>query len=368
MSAAASPAGRVLRRPLRSRLLFGAVNVGAWLLFACLASAWIYGDRLSQGVSSSYLSILRRSIPFWMLWTLPTVLVFRLVHRFPWSGGLGRPRTLLLHLAVWLLWMPVYAALLFPTVSLVFDVPLRHLVAAPRSVLGLRYFVELSLYWPILAVATATQAVRAQRDQERLHRELLEARLLGLRSQLEPHFLFNTLAAISGSLRAGALPEAQAALARLAELLREVAGDRGGAMVPLAEELSFARSYLELQTLRIGDRLRVRVDVEPGLDRCEVPSLLLQPLLENAFTHGVANVAGDVQVSLRIGTPSPGLLAIEVENPVAATNPLVSTGRRGIGLENTRSRLDLLYQGRAELSLTVDGERGRARARAVIPA
>jgi hypothetical protein len=317
-------------------------------------------------VASSWWEIFLRSSQFWLVWTLPTVVVFRLVRRFPIAGtARERSRAIAVHVVASLLWMPVYALLLFPTVALIFGVPLTYLFRAPGEVLGARFLVEYSLWWGIFAVAIASQAVRAQRDNARLARDLTEARLAALRGQLQPHFLFNSLAAISGLLRGGSTAEAAGALGTLADLLRQVTVEQRDATTPLARELEFADRYLELQRLRVGERLTIRRSVDPQLLDAIVPSLLLQPLIENAFEHGISRVAGPASFALDVCRAGDGRLAIEVRNS-APPAPERSDGT-GLGLANTTARLGLIYGDAYAFEFRRDAVAGSAIARIDLP-
>jgi LytS/YehU family sensor histidine kinase len=168
--------------------------------------------------------------------------------------------------------------------------------------------------------------------------------------QLQPHFLFNTLHTIASLVRDGRAEAATSTIARLGELFRQTLGNLQRNEVPLREELSFIEAYLEIEQTRFSDRLAVRFDVDRGALEALVPNLSLQPLVENAIRHGIAQdpSAGRIEVLAR---RRDGALRIEVRNdgPAYAGNGEGSAG--GVGLANTRARLQRLYGSRYRLDL-----------------
>lgn len=218
------------------------------------------------------------------------------------------------------------------------------------------WLVDLGLFLATFAAVAATVAVKAgvddQRERRRLDAENLALRLDlerhrldALRAQLEPHFLFNALNAISGLVRGENKTLALSALQQLSALLRYALVAAGRERVSMREELDFARGYIALQALRYGSRLHFTIagDASAVLD-AEVPPLLLQPLIENAIRHDLECHEGDSHISLEL-TRTEAHLTIRVTNsvhPDASPNP-----GTGLGLAVARDRLALLYGPRA---------------------
>ena len=201
------------------------------------------------------------------------------------------------------------------------------------------------------AIATGFTVFEARRRQteiaERLRAELAEARLDALRQQLNPHFLFNTLNHIVSelrSLRSQTVDPALKMLLALSDLLRDVLRERAQ-LIPLRDEIRMVERYLEIERARFGDRLEAEVTFEPRALDVQVPSLMLQPLLENAMRHGVSAVDGRCRVSLTARVRDDRLL-IEVRDAGPGMDPsraeaAASVG--GVGLRNTSERLNYLY-------------------------
>ncbi len=175
-----------------------------------------------------------------------------------------------------------------------------------------------------------------------------EAELKALKAQIDPHFLFNSLNSIS-ALTAIDPAKARSMTLLLAEFLRKSLALGAKTLIPLEEEVSLASSYLAVEQVRLGPRLRVENAIDDASRSCRVPPLLLQPLVENAVHHGIANlVEGGI---IRIRSQRKGdRLSVAVENPIDAE--AVTPRAKGIGLENVRSRLVTLYGSEARLEVT----------------
>ena len=222
---------------------------------------------------------------------------------------------------------------------------------------SLVYFhINALLYWLIVGAAHAGAYHRASRERElhaaRLEAQLARARLNALRAQLHPHFLFNALHTVGLLWRTSRAEEAYDTLERLGAILRRMLDGSNEQEVPLAEELDFARQYLEIERTRLRDRLRVRIDVTPEALGARVPSLLLQPLVENAVRYGIAPRSRGGVVDVR-GWRDGDVLRVAVRDdgpgfPLSDTDTAVRA-RDGVGLRNTRERLRQLYGDRQRL-------------------
>jgi sensor histidine kinase YesM len=189
------------------------------------------------------------------------------------------------------------------------------------------------------------RARRHERTTIELKARLAHAELELLRAPLEPHFLFNALNTIASLIRVERPDLATAALAKLSELLRYVVEASRQDRVPLAWELDFVTNYLELQQMRFGHRLQFVIHQTTLSRACDVPPLLLQPLIENAVVHGVARTSEPVHIDVHVSTEH-GELRVEVDNTRDVGAPIDrAPGHQstGVGLRNTRQRLERLY-------------------------
>ena len=218
-------------------------------------------------------------------------------------------------------------------------------VKITRVFYGSLYHSFVLMAWSVLYFAIKNyQELQGEKERKlKAEASAQRERLRALRYQLNPHFLFNTLNAISTLIVEGRNRAATAMIARLSEFLRLSLADSERAEIPLVEELEFVRRYLEIEQLRFGDRLQVRLDMPTETLAALVPNLILQPLVENAIRHAITHrkTAGLVEITaqrvddelhLRVSDCGPDM----PKNGNGALN-------NGIGLKNTRLRLEELY-------------------------
>ncbi len=212
---------------------------------------------------------------------------------------------------------------------------------------------QLCFYCGVLTAHYAAEYYEKYRDRERtaarLEASLFEARLHALELQIQPHFLFNTLNSISALVRTARERDAVVMIAGLSDLLRYSLDHAGEQRVALTAELAITERYLEIERLRFPDRMAFQIDVAAEVRRAAVPTLLLQPLAENAVRHGIARLAAPGRVTIRAyrdGTR----LCIDVFN----TGTLAANYRAGVGLRNTMDRLRHLYSGDHSFELRAD--------------
>ena len=213
----------------------------------------------------------------------------------------------------------------------------------------LLYLMSSGLHYAALAMMESRDAERRAAEARTLARE---AELASLRTQLNPHFLFNSLHSIS-TLATQDGARARVMCIRLADFLRTSLGLGSRDSVPLGEELALAKSYLEVEQVRFGDRLRVVEEIEAGCRECAVPALLLQPLVENAVKHGIAGLVEGGSIRLAVER-SGGAVAITVENGFDAEMPPPRS--LGMGLSHVRRRLEVRYGEAATLDARAYGE------------
>ena len=213
----------------------------------------------------------------------------------------------------------------------------------------LLYLLSAGLHYAALAVETSHDAERRAAESRTLARE---AELHALRSQLNPHFLFNSLHSIS-ALATQDGPRAREMCVRLADFLRNSLGLGSREIIPLREELALAKSYLAVEQVRFGERLRVVEEIETACQECHVPALLLQPLVENAVKHGVAGLLEGGAIRLLVQQRGPAV-SITLENGFDPEMP--APRNLGMGLAHVRRRLQASYGEEATFDAGVHGE------------
>ena len=207
---------------------------------------------------------------------------------------------------------------------------------------------EMMTYWAVVVLSHALDYHRQAQERAltaaQFETRLAEARLQALQRQLHPHFLFNTLHTISALMHRD-IDAADAMLARLSDLLRLTLERIAIQEISLKEELEFLEKYLEIERTRFGDRLSVEIEVEPeALDVC-VPTLILQPLVENAMRHGIAPRVGGGRLQIVARRSGDRLWLMVRDNGPGLSKAKLDAFNQGVGVSNTRSRLEHLYPG-----------------------
>ena len=234
------------------------------------------------------------------------------------------------------------------------------------------FFYDFLVYIVVLAAGLARNYIvrnkarleetrRLQAAAAELDAQLADARLNALRAQLNPHFLFNTLNGIS-TLVDEDPPGARRMIARLSDLLRHTLSEGDDQEIALKRELEMLRLYLDIMEVRFQGKLEVSIEAEKSLDDALVPNLVLQPLVENAFRHGLALMQTVGRVAVRAERDNGDLVLTVHDNGRGPSKEM----REGVGLTNTRARLTQLYGARQRLALTAD-DGGGARVEVRLP-
>jgi sensor histidine kinase YesM len=214
------------------------------------------------------------------------------------------------------------------------------------------FFFNLLIYWVIVSVSHAVGFYRKLNERElrtaELEQRLTQARLKALQMQLNPHFLFNTLHTISALVHQD-VEVADQTIARLADLLRYALESTDEQEVSLAQELCFLQRYVEIEQTRFGDRLSFKTEIAPDVLEARVPNLVLQPLVENAIQHGIEPHIRPGEVLLTASRIN-GELHLSVQDNGGGL-PSGQLHREGVGLSNTRIRLEHLYGGAQRFTL-----------------
>jgi hypothetical protein len=344
-----------------------ALTVSLWLfvllLFLPIIIARYEGVPFGESWSSVILDC--STIPVSILFAMPMFAIFR--NTVQWE----LPRRVI---------VMVVTVIFTAMVNTAFDITFQAIIAhnvdelfarlptdfgrAYRSLLN--YILIFGVNMALFQVSFARRAALKQELQlSQALANAQEAQLAALRYQLNPHFLFNALNSISALIVTKRNAEAELMTDKLSSFLRSSLNADPGELIPLEEELSLAQEYLDIESVRFGDRLGIEVDCSPAACEAMIPSFLIQPLVENAIKHGVARAKGATSISIT-GEVNDERLLIRVANcvPGVPDGPQPLAG--GVGLANVRRRLDAVYGKAASLSAGV--EDGRYVATISIPA
>jgi two-component system LytT family sensor kinase len=290
----------------------------------------------------------------WLPWALATPFVIDLARRHPLVPA-PTVRAIVAHLTT-LFAITVIAETWSAAIQMLFN-PWTHQQAPEffdtfSATLVFHGLICVFAYALILAITylvdSRDKVARKVTEAAQLSAELSKARLAALTRQMEPHFLFNTLNSIAGLVRDGRNPAAVSMIVGLSEILRRTSQDFHRPEVTLAEEVEYLQRYIDIQKVRFGERLDYSVEIPQALMGARVPSLLLQPLVENAIKHGIAErVAGG---KIRVAAVKKGAsLCLSVHNDGSAFAADWESNSAGVGLANLRRRLQIMYGDAADL-------------------
>jgi len=336
-------------RPWRKRWALVGVVFGAWTALALFFTGQLYYTYLLSEQPTTWRYAASQQLVYPYLWALGTLFVLWLANRFPVEGRAWW-RNALFHLLAATFFV-VLISTAFQVVFQYFNGPAKPF----RLSLTLQWIIfnsseNYGIYGLILLLNQVFRFYRRYREGElrasQLETQLTQAQLQALKMQLHPHFLFNTLHSISALVHRD--PDmADRMIARLGDFLRLTLDNSGAQEVSLQKELEFLKCYLDIERVRFQDRLTTSLDVEPRALDSTVPNLILQPIVENALRHGLSHrSAGHLEISakryngslrIQVKDNGPGLSAI--------TRPKTANTREGLGLSNTRARLEQLYGG-----------------------
>lgn len=329
---------------IRPRVIFGVATAlgffSAFLVFYFLAT---FTEQIA-----SFPLLLALNLSYWYSWACLTPPIMWLARRFSFDRGAWR-LPIAVHAVGVVVATLAHVALSVGARSLIMRIVGHETgtwLAEAQRMYIVNFDWEMMTYWAIVGLSHALryhyEAQARTLRASQLETRLVEAQLQSLQRQLQPHFLFNTLNTISALMHRD-VDAADNMIAKLSDLLRLSLETVGVQEVTLKQELDFLAKYLEIEQTRFRDRLTVKFDVEPQTLDVLVPNLILQPLVENAIKHGVGPKPTPGQVVITAHRTA-STLEMEVrDNGVGLSDARLSDFNRGVGLANTRSRLQHLY-------------------------
>lgn len=331
---------------LRPRRLLRALGfLALWTLVGLAFAGQFYLSSSLLGRTISWTQAISYSLGDWYVWALLSLAIVRLARRYPPEAGVSW-RIGFIHLGAALvcsLTFVVLRALVGQVHGWVIDEPVTFLEVF-QPLLVKTFPFNLLIYGVILSVSHAIDYYRKYHERTvqalELEKHLTEARLQSLLRQLKPHFLFNSLNGIA-SLMYTDVAAADRMLVRLSELLRLSMSHSGAPVAPLRSEVEFLEKYLAIESLRFRDRLQFSLAIDPAVLDASVPSLILQPIVENAIRHGIEPHARAGRIEVRAERMGDDLVMTVADN--GAGMPPGGFAREGIGVANTRARLAELY-------------------------
>jgi two-component system LytT family sensor kinase len=328
-----------------------------WLGIALFSAVQDVLVMRAEGRHHSWVRLFVMLLFSWLVWALATPLVLRLGRQYPPVRFMPISMSLI-HLGACAIiglvsaaWEAFLEEFLNPMLKSPPPGPFRTLWL---DTLYDEILLYISLYAALLAISYILESrerlIRQQIETARLNEQFSKAQLDALRRQIEPHFLFNALNAIAGLVREKRNDAAVTMIVGLSEFLRKVVDTSDRHQVPLGEEIQFLQKYLDIQKVRFAERLQLSVDVPEELFKAQVPSLILQPVVENSIKHGIAKEArgGWIRVS---AFQTDGRLTLRVYNDGPGLAADWESSQSGIGIANLKSRLRAMFGDAFEVSL-----------------
>lgn len=334
-------------------VMWGLAFAGATVLILLISGqGYIFNAMREPGGPPFWRRVLWPSF-FWYSWALLVPFIFMLARRFPFAQARWRT-SLLVHLGGCAVFFTLHvsgqvAAMYLPVFNHIhsdfMDALTFHVVTSLDT--------NILVYGLVVGIAHAFTYYQEYRQRElravQLESELARAKLQALKTQLHPHFLFNTLHSIS-TLMYRDVQAADQMLARLSDLLRLTIESSDAQEVPLRDEVAFLEKYLHIEQIRLGDRLEAHFEIDPAVEDALVPNLVLQPLVENAVKHGIAPRSACGRIEIRAWVED-GRLRLRVADDGLGVAASQNGTHTGIGLANVRARLERLYGDAQRLTL-----------------
>ncbi len=324
-----------------------------WLFIAGLLGVQIWMVASQQGETLDVRRVIIWQTTFYVAWIPVTVPIWQAVARWR-AEDRGRAVVIGTHVVACLLVAAVHSVAVVSVAWALAPSPNEGFGQALEGQVRGRIYIQMVIYAGVVATGHAfAMYARWQEQSERaarLEAQLADARLSALRAQLHPHLFFNSLHAVASLVRESRNPEAVRLIADLAQLLRTVL-DTGRVWHSVADELSLVRTFCDIQQVRFEDRLVTSIDASPDVTNGLVPVLVIQPLVENALRHGLADKVGVGHVAVTVRRDGDRLVLRVADD---GTGPGLSTDQpagAGTGLANLRARLETLYDGRASMSV-----------------
>jgi two-component system, LytTR family, sensor kinase len=320
-----------------------------WTFLAAFSSSQTVVYLSQRGLPIVWRDVLPGRFADWYTCALFTPLFFWMGRRYP------------IDRTGWRVMLPLTLAVTSVCVVVKYSVlvPIEHLLglnmnSSISSELARNFANESMAFWAVIGIVHAFEFNRRYREREvaaaDLRARLSEAQLEALRSQIHPHFLFNTLHGVS-TLMHRDVHAADTMLTRLSDLLRLTMQHRGENEISLRDELALVGQYIEIMRVRFGDRLTVNHTIRPEALDALVPQFILQPLLENALDHGIARTSGPGTIEIAALAVDGKLEVSITDNGLTSNDSGAPAAKQGMGLTNTRRRLEQLYGPAQSISL-----------------
>ena len=331
---------------------FFLVNLFFWITLSAISAFYNQKMIIRYDRPVEWFNVWLNAFPWWINWAILAPVIIAITTIVPLKNK-NYLIFLVKHIFIMLLVFSAYW--IFTTVEVMVisnnDISIEQIKLAFIRLFNSPLHNELLVYMTIVCAGYAlsyhNKSIQHMLQNEQLSKQLVQVELQSLKSQLNPHFLFNTLNTISSLIRLNNKTKAVKALSELSLMLRKVLENRDNQFITLNEELAFINSYLTIQKMRFEDKISIEIAIENNCLPAKIPFMLLQPLVENAVQHG-SQLESNNNIKINIFKEN-GLLQIVLINEVSETE---ANNGFGIGIKNCRERMSKLYPNKFSLTLT----------------
>lgn len=352
------------------------ILISFWTIIAVIITNQLYFTSIKNGLTPNWLALFRDQLPIWCTWAVFSPSLLFLINKYPFKlNGIGKS------IGVYLLFGLMFL-MVITNMTLLYLISIHQYLDLSTATFDqyLPYFIsrftnDFLIYALVLMIMIIGRSYSMRKNQElnlalmklknhQLQSQLTQAQLQALKLQLSPHFLFNTLNTITSLTLVGESQVSIDVTTKLGDFLRRTLDFEDHQLVTLAKELEFFDLYLEIESVRFKDRLKLIRKIEPSCLSIEVPNLILQPLIENAIKYGIAKSREASLIELSI-KKNQDFMEIELfnEGPLLAIQP----SNKGIGLDNIKRRLMKLYEDNYRITLEDDKTRRGVRSVLQLP-
>ncbi len=323
-----------------------------WIIIGIISGLQVFFSQAYQGLYPGFFKIILFESSKFILWIIYIPIILSLLEKFPFVGIKSRMCSVIVHLtaciALGFIHMTIYT--LFLTVT--GRIEIIDFFEALLKMTLYSSFYHIFSYIAVLSIGSAMEYYSKYIEKESLSLKLeklySDAKLASIKTQLHPHFLFNVLNNVSMLIRQNKNNEAVTMISQLSGILRHILDNKERNLIPLKEEIDLTQKYLFIEAIRFADRLTYKIEIDKDIDDMQVPDLILQPVIENAFKHGLAEKVSDCRVFIT-AKDNGDCIVLTVEDNGCGRGNQKDFFKSGNGLTITSDRLKQTYGADAEL-------------------
>lgn len=328
-----------------------------WIVIGLISGLQVFFSQAYQGLYPGLFKIMLFESSKFVLWIIYIPVILTLLEKFPLVNAKHRTRSVIIHLTACIVLGFIHMTIYTLFLTALGRLEIIFFFEALLKMSLYSSFYHLFSYVAVLSIGSAIEYYNKYIDKESLSLKLeklySDAKLASLKTQLHPHFLFNVLNNVSMLIRQNKNSEAVSMISQLSGILRHILDNKERNLIPLKEEIELSRKYLAIGSIRFADRLAYKIETDKGIDDIQVPDLILQPIIENAFKHGLAEKVSDCRIVIT-AKDSEDCITLTVEDNGCGRGDKNDFFKSGNGITITSDRLKQTYG--ADAGLIIDSK------------